>query len=75
MFDLHGVEFDFQKELELVGLDFAVDDGAKAVAEELDGVMIFEEGGVFGEDALVSGFMTCSSSATMPLRRPSMKSS
>ncbi len=43
VFVLHGLEFDFEQQLELVGLDFAVNDGTQAVAKKLHGVMVFQE--------------------------------
>ena len=41
---------------QLVGLDLAVDDGPEAAAEELDGLVVAGEDGVFLEDGAVLGF-------------------
>jgi hypothetical protein len=51
VFIFHGREFDFQKDLEVVGFYFAIDDRTQRVAEEFHGVFVLLKGRILGKNA------------------------
>ena len=43
----HGVELQLHEHLQLVGFDFAINNGAQPAAEKFDGVLVGRSGGIF----------------------------